>query len=394
MQNNNVGGTPRRDYHAVLRGMLLSEIVQRADPQKRSLGRILEEEIAKPLGISRQQLRATGVPKGQDDPVWPSIARIMPLSLVRSVVIPLFFGPLGLARPFGGLSGMIMPKFLEPGSAVLLSTMYSLKIEPLFTSPENFAFNKLEVLSKELTSANTLSNAKTVAKLLAMLVNGGQLDGVRVLDAKVLDQALSEPRSATNSGFMDHSYFTLGGWGALDEHQLHMGRQPAYANISQGDMIFGWHGAGGAQAWFSRRHKFSFCFVPNSMFSNDYFAFEELAEMLTVTAQQAEKATAAREAAEQKAAAEAAAAAKKRAEQEAAAAAKRRAEEEAAAAAKKRAEEEAAAAKKRAEQEARAAEKRAAEAAAAKQRAAEAAAAKTRAQEKPAEQTGAGKRQD
>jgi CubicO group peptidase (beta-lactamase class C family) len=40
----------RRDYHALTRGWVLSELVRRVDPQKRTLGEFIEQEIATPLG--------------------------------------------------------------------------------------------------------------------------------------------------------------------------------------------------------------------------------------------------------------------------------------------------------------------------------------------------------
>lgn len=38
-------------YHALTRGLIVNEIIRRADPKHRSIGKFVAEEIAKPLGI-------------------------------------------------------------------------------------------------------------------------------------------------------------------------------------------------------------------------------------------------------------------------------------------------------------------------------------------------------
>ena len=43
-----------RAYHAVTRGFIVNEVVMRVDPQHRSLGEFLRDEVAAPLGVSGQ----------------------------------------------------------------------------------------------------------------------------------------------------------------------------------------------------------------------------------------------------------------------------------------------------------------------------------------------------
>jgi hypothetical protein len=43
-----------RAYHAITRGWILNEICLRADPQKRTIGEFIRDEIARPLGISKE----------------------------------------------------------------------------------------------------------------------------------------------------------------------------------------------------------------------------------------------------------------------------------------------------------------------------------------------------
>merc|ERR1711977_68115 len=44
----------KREYHAVTRGWIANEIVRRADPQGRTIGEFLRDEVAIPLGIEEE----------------------------------------------------------------------------------------------------------------------------------------------------------------------------------------------------------------------------------------------------------------------------------------------------------------------------------------------------
>ena len=50
-QPHNFGGKAVQCYHSFTRGFFLNEIIRRADPQHRSLGQLVQEVLAKPLGI-------------------------------------------------------------------------------------------------------------------------------------------------------------------------------------------------------------------------------------------------------------------------------------------------------------------------------------------------------
>jgi len=58
----------RREYHAWSRGWVVNEIVRRADPEGRTIGQFLRDEVAKPLGISNEL--CIGTP----EPLWKKVA--------------------------------------------------------------------------------------------------------------------------------------------------------------------------------------------------------------------------------------------------------------------------------------------------------------------------------
>ena len=57
----------RREYHFITRGFLLQEIVRRVDPQRRTIGKFVEEEIATKLkidihiGLSKDKQKETKI---------------------------------------------------------------------------------------------------------------------------------------------------------------------------------------------------------------------------------------------------------------------------------------------------------------------------------------------
>lgn len=51
-------------YHAITRGLIASQIIQRVDPKKRTLGQFFREEIAAPIGISDEFY--IGLPESED----------------------------------------------------------------------------------------------------------------------------------------------------------------------------------------------------------------------------------------------------------------------------------------------------------------------------------------
>ncbi|ROZ66097.1 serine hydrolase [Ramlibacter sp. WS9] len=168
-------------YLSMTFGWILGELVRRADPQHRSLGRFVREEIAQPLGIADLWI---GIP----DEVEPRIARQVDAMVP---VPPEYLPPLFLAS---------MP------AAVALTP-------PIFERPD--------VRRAEVAGVGGIFNARSEARFWAMLAGGGELDGVRLLSEKLV-ATLNTPRS--NSGEPDPVMFgfpipiTIGGYWFGGEH--------------------------------------------------------------------------------------------------------------------------------------------------------------------------------
>jgi CubicO group peptidase (beta-lactamase class C family) len=140
-------------YLSMTFGWIIGELVRRTDPQQRSLGRFVREEIAEPLGISDLWI---GIPDRvesriakQTDAMTPVPAEYLP---------PLF------------LASMPPQVALTP-----------------------VVFERADVRRAEVAGVGGIFNARSEARFWAMLANGGELDGVRLL-SKDLVATFNTPR--------------------------------------------------------------------------------------------------------------------------------------------------------------------------------------------------------
>jgi CubicO group peptidase (beta-lactamase class C family) len=140
-------------YLSMTFGWIIGELVRRTDPSHRSLGRFIREEIAGPLGINDLWV---GIP----DSVEPRIAR-----------------QIDAMRP-------IPPEYLPP---LFLASM------PPQVALTPAVFERPDVRRAEVAGVGGIFNARSEARFWAMLANGGELDGVRLLSQKLV-QTLNVPR--------------------------------------------------------------------------------------------------------------------------------------------------------------------------------------------------------
>lgn len=141
-------------YLSMTFGWIIGEIVRRSDPAHRSLGRYIREEIAAPLGITDLWV---GIP----DEVEPRIARqIDAMTPIPAEYLP----PLFLAS---------MPP------AVALTPV---------------VFERPDVRRAEVAGVGGIFNARSEARFWAMLANGGELDGTRLLSRDTV-ASFSVPRA-------------------------------------------------------------------------------------------------------------------------------------------------------------------------------------------------------
>jgi CubicO group peptidase (beta-lactamase class C family) len=131
----------RNSYLAFTFGWLLGEIVVRTDPQRRSFGQFLQEEICGPLGIENFYI---GLPEQER-------ARVGILSAATFVRVGAETAPFNAAA---------IPPAVRPSPAV---------------------YNRPDVQAACIPAVNGIADAKSAARLFALLANHGTLNGVRLL---------------------------------------------------------------------------------------------------------------------------------------------------------------------------------------------------------------------
>jgi CubicO group peptidase (beta-lactamase class C family) len=140
-------------YLSMTFGWILGELVRRADPGHRSLGRFVRDEIAQPLGITDLWI---GLP---DDAV-PRMATLV------DAMVPL------------------PPEHLPP---LFLASM------PPAVALVPAVFERPDVRRAEVAGVGGIFNARSEARFWALLAQGGELDGVRLLSSERV-ATLNTPR--------------------------------------------------------------------------------------------------------------------------------------------------------------------------------------------------------
>jgi CubicO group peptidase (beta-lactamase class C family) len=145
-------------YHSMSFGWLIGEVVRRTDPQGRSFGQFVEDEICGPLAIPH-----------------------------------LYFGlPGELEERVAELSFPDQPPAPDPGKLIAKAMPAHLRLAPpLYNSPA--------VHAAVIPSVGAIADAFSIARFFAMIARGGELDGVRLLSEDRV-RSLLTPRA----DFLEH----------------------------------------------------------------------------------------------------------------------------------------------------------------------------------------------
>ncbi|MFT3754460.1 MAG: serine hydrolase domain-containing protein [Pseudoxanthomonas sp.] len=209
-------------YLSMTFGWIIGELVSRTDPKRRPFGQWVREEIAQALGIEDLWL---GVPEAD-------LPRVAALS---------------------NASPPVPPEYLPP--------LYTASMPPqVDLVPE--VFGRDDVRRACVAGVGGVFNARSQARFWAMLAQGGELDGVRLLSATRV-QSFSEPRA--NSAEPDPVMFNFslplssGGYWLGGEH-------PPVCSAKNPRAIC--HpGAGGSIGWADPDSKLAVAICHNRMFN-------------------------------------------------------------------------------------------------------------------------------
>lgn len=204
-------------YHVNTYGYLAGELVRRASG--RTLGTLLREEIAGPLGADIH----IGLPQTEHhrcaEFLWPPI-------------LP--------ERPPGELPDDVLMKW---------NTYWN----PPGISGAGWV-NSPEWRAAEIPSTNGHGTARGIARVYAALANGGAIDGVEILSGAMLAAATEEQSFGPDRILERESRFALG-------FQL----PQAERRLGPNDEAFGHFGAGGSLGFCDPKARVAFAYVTNDM---------------------------------------------------------------------------------------------------------------------------------
>ncbi len=204
-------------YHGMTYGWLIGEAVRRTDPQRRPFEMFLREEVLAPLGADSLFL---AVPDAVRDRV-------------------------------ATLSGRAYPPEIPDGTPLRIGIPAAVDLQPEI-------FNRPDVQRAVIPAVGAYGNADSVARVFAMLAEGGALDGTRLLsEDRVRALAVPRPNSDAPDPF-------LGGPARLSEGGYMLGgARPAVG--SRTDTLFS-IGAGGSIAWADRHDRLAVAITHNLMY--------------------------------------------------------------------------------------------------------------------------------
>jgi CubicO group peptidase (beta-lactamase class C family) len=200
-------------YHSYTFGWIVGEIVRRTDPKGRTFSQFVQQEIAHPLAIDDLWI---GIP----DEVEPRIA------VLKNI-------------------GSSLPPDASPTPPGVLAIA---AIPPAVGTTQE-VYGRADVRRASLPGSGGIMNARSVARFFAMLAQGGQLDGIRLLSAERVarfsvprppidyDCVLGRPNNISIAGF--HLAAPMG------DRAPHPNMAPA----GGGKNTFGHPGAGGQIGW-------------------------------------------------------------------------------------------------------------------------------------------------
>jgi len=251
-----------REYHALTRGWIVNEIFRRVDPERRTVGEFLRDDVAGPLGVDAM----IGVPEAD----LPRISKVKAVGFLAHLKHSLMPHMLGrkvhhniftiVARGLKIVAARrANPGIKRPEPFERLKSTAGIK-EPLAALCE--VFNDQLIEMGETPSANAHCSARGLAKIASAMSMGGVSAGTQILSAQAC-QALHEAPIVRSLELMN-TQFTQGGvarfaptkaGASTIEKALNRGREGFYGWMGLGGSIFQWH----------PEYQIGFAFVPTSL---------------------------------------------------------------------------------------------------------------------------------
>jgi CubicO group peptidase (beta-lactamase class C family) len=243
------GGT--REYHAITRGWIVNEVFRRVDPEGRTVGEYLREEISGPLEADA----IIGVKEAELD----RISKVWPLGFLFHLLQSL--KPKFLGRKIKHSFFQILGRLLR-----VLPKMWNATARGAPTPYKGMKgigfFNERVVAMGETPSAAANCSARGLAKIAAMMSAGGKWADREYLSGEAWKALHQDPLEA-DIGF-SMTNFTQGGVNLFTETNAQSTSLDRAFNVGR-EGFYGWMGLGGSIFQWHPRHEIGFGFVPTAL---------------------------------------------------------------------------------------------------------------------------------
>lgn len=248
-----------REYHAISRGWIANEIFRRVDSKNRTMGEFLREHVSGPLGIDVH----IGLEDGELDRVSPIKERTFKAQLLDGIT------PGTFARRVGLTYVEMLRRFWHLRNAIgsLRATRTTLPIQGMAEQGGKI-FNSEGISKSEIPSAGAKCNARGLAKLAAVMANGGELGGKALMSNNAWQQIHANP--INRKMILLNSAFTQGGLAQFEDDGTAPKSLAAALNAGR-EGFFGWMGYGGSVFQWHPELGIGFAYVPTALNTLDFF---------------------------------------------------------------------------------------------------------------------------
>ena len=245
------GADNQREYHALTRGFIANEVFRRVEPQGRTMGEYLRQEITGPLGADAYLGLRDAELQRHCDGVMLGFGYVFAQGLIPKVLGRKM--ELNLAQTIGRVA--TLRSNLGNGSrGKTPPPLEGMKKISIFDSPE--------VNSGEIPSAGAKCSARGLAKLAQVMANGGTAGGVEVLSESAWSAMHAAP--VERNMLMMDTTFTQGGLATFATAGSQASKLDRGLNNGR-EGYFGWMGLGGSVFQWHPEKKIGFAYVPTSL---------------------------------------------------------------------------------------------------------------------------------
>ncbi|KAI9027718.1 beta-lactamase/transpeptidase-like protein [Hyaloraphidium curvatum] len=268
-QPHNFGGKKTQMYHGLTRGWFINEVLRRTHPKGYSARQILDEEI---MPLLQEPDDPFGLPVYVSVPETPeAMARLRTLhtyptarTLLR-FFLPRFMNPEPIPQVYIERSKKPNPYLAKMTTTVPVMT----RPDPVTGArPEKDLLKLIDTWSirrGEHTSFGVVTSARAMARLAAVVCNGGTLDGAEVIDAQTVAHCVeADPWVEEDLILAFPGTFTNAGWGIHGD--VRYPQRPSEAAWKKpGWSWCGWAGFGGSMMQFEPKRNIAFGYCPTGL---------------------------------------------------------------------------------------------------------------------------------